>query len=196
MPSPNPLSHPPRPALTSKAALRGLLRLAPLPPGLWFSWRREAEELRGQQERAAWALTPRSRPASQRLGQRLHFPVIVASDGVTRLQTLAFQGLQQQGSLPLTGPEGLWGVGVAASSSCSSLMRHVSMFGVFPASRPCTGWIEMGWWTVSVEEEGGGGPGVLTARRDETLEARFVRHVLPTTYRVTSASLPPSSLFG
>lgn len=104
MPSPNPLSHPPRPALTSKAALRGLLRLAPLPPGLWFSRRREAEELRGRQERAAQALTPRSRPASQRLGQRLgqrlHFPVIVASDGVTRLQTLAFQGLQQQGSHP------------------------------------------------------------------------------------------------
>lgn len=100
MPSPNPLSHPPRPALTSKAALRGLLRLAPLPPGLWFSRRREAEELRGRQERAAWALTPRSRPASQRRGQRLHFPVIVASDGVTRLQTLAFQGLQQQGSYP------------------------------------------------------------------------------------------------
>lgn len=93
-------THPPRPALTSKAALRGLLRLAPLPPGLWFSRRREAEELRGRQERAAWALTPRSRPASQRLGQRLHFPVIVASDGVTRLQTLAFQGLQQQGSHP------------------------------------------------------------------------------------------------
>lgn len=100
MPSPNPLSHPPRPALTSKAALRGLLRLAPLPPGLWFSRRREAEELTGRQERAARALTPRSRPASQRLGQRLHFPVIVASDGVTRLQTLAFQGLQQQGSHP------------------------------------------------------------------------------------------------
>lgn len=93
-------THPPRPALTSKAALRGLLRLAPLPPGLWFSRRREAEELRGRQERAARALTPRSRPASQRLGQRLHFPVIVASDGVTRLQTLAFQGLQQQGSHP------------------------------------------------------------------------------------------------